>query len=645
MKNFIFCTLLCVQLSLLSCLSGPVVITFSGTNVSFSQVSPQEIDPVSEFTIAVTADTDFTRSDIITGTCPAGTWNGDTYTTHVVADDCTIVFTANVLESITLAPSAVSLNIDDTQQFAVAGTFDDETSQTLTEDLTWSTSDESIVAVSQDGVATAVAAGEAQITVTQIATDLSAAATVTVAAVDAGVSQYTVGGTTSGLDGTLVLQANGDFDLTLIADGDFTFDAAITDGEDFEVTVLTQPDGQTCTVVDGSGTVDGANVTSVSVTCLVNDTTLLASVSTLGLSVNDVGLNAALTGTPRLITITNTGVSSATDVTYSPSPALPSGTTISPASCGTIAASDTCVLTITPGATPSAAAGDTNPTPITLSISGINTNTLTPTVNILTYGSVYQGGYVYAVDDTTPDTSSVGGSVVTQTDQAPRFPDGVVWSSNGESSTSVSYDSIPGITETSTTGSSAPTYATAQIVFDNTYSNAFAFPFPSSGSFYACDGQTDGACNSDNILTLYDTYVTNYGIGGSPYTLSSGPTSASDYAAGLCTATISDYSDWYLPAICELGPNSNGSGCNVGTQNIVNQLPDLVGDPASGTPNTSCPYGANCIAGFYWSSTEDSGNPTVNTWYQDFASGGGSFQGGVSKDNLLGVRCSRALTE
>jgi len=387
-----------------------------------------------------------------------------------------------------------------------------------------------------------------------------------------------------------------------------------------------------------------SNVLNISATCVSNDTTLTASVSTLGLSVNNTGLNTALTGTPRLITITNSGSNSATSVTYSPSPALPSGTTISPSSCGTIAASGTCVLTITPGSTASATAGNTSPTPITLSISGTNTNTLTPTVNILTYGSVYQGGYIYAVDDTTPDTGSIGGTVVTQTDQAPRYPDGVLWSSNGANSTSVSYDSIPGIAETSTTGSSVPTYASAQASFDSTYSNESTFPFPSSGSFSSCNGRINGACNSTNILTLYNMYVTNYGSGSSPYTLSAGPTTTSYYAAGRCTATISGYSDWYLPAICEMGPASNGSGCSASTQDIVSQLPDLLGDPDAANPSTSCIYSANCLAGFYWSSTEVSGGPSVVAWYQDFASGGSSFQNYAFKGVTIGVRCSRALT-
>src|SRR3990167_7975344 len=109
-----------------------------------------------------------------------------------------------------------------------------------------------------------------------------------------------------------------------------------------------------------------ADVLHITLTAAPSTTTLSSSVSTLALSVNNTSLNAALTGTPRLITITNSGSNSATSVTYSPSPALPSGTTISPSSCGTIAASGTCVLTITPGSTASATAGNTSPTPITL---------------------------------------------------------------------------------------------------------------------------------------------------------------------------------------------------------------------------------------------------------------------------------------
>lgn len=107
---------------------------------------------------------------------------------------------------------------------------------------------------------------------------------------------------------------------------------------------------------------------------------------------------------------------------------------------------------------------------------------------------------------------------------------------------------------------------------------------------------------------------------------------------------IITYSDWYLPAICEMGPASGGSGCSASTQDIVSQLPDLLGDPNADTPSTSCIYGANCLAGYYWSSTEFSGNPTDVAWIQYFASGGGSIQVFDGKNFTLGVRCSRALT-
>ena len=363
------------------------------------------------------------------------------------------------------------------------------------------------------------------------------------------------------------------------------------------------------------------------------DQPLSASVSTLALSVNNPGLNPALTGTPRLITITNTGTSYAANVTYTVSPALPSGTTISPSRCGKIAPSGSCVLTVTPGSTPSAAPGETTPTPIALNISGLNTNIVTVNLDVLTYGSIYQGGYLYAVNDTTPNTGSIGGKVVALSDQAPAYPNGVVWGSNGESTGlyKVSNDIIPGIDNSSTTATPEPTYVDAVNLFDDTYDNApVPYTFPSSDSFSACNGGTDGACNSANISTLYNTYITHYDT---TDLLAPGPTTSSYYAAGLCTGTINGYSDWYLPAICEMGPASNGSGCS-NTQNMVSQLPGLVGD--------ACAYGTNCLSGFYWSSTLSSGFPSTTAWYQFFASV--SDQSTDIKSEDLGVRCSRALT-
>lgn len=78
---------------------------------------------------------------------------------------------------------------------------------------------------------------------------------------------HTVGGTVSGLVGTLTLRNNGGNDLNVTADGSFTFGAALAAGSAFSVTILTQPNSQSCTVTGGTGTVGAANVTSVAVVC------------------------------------------------------------------------------------------------------------------------------------------------------------------------------------------------------------------------------------------------------------------------------------------------------------------------------------------------------------------------------------------
>jgi len=85
------------------------------------------------------------------------------------------------------------------------------------------------------------------------------------------VPTYTIGGTVSGLatGNSVVLQNNNVDDLTVTANGGFVFPVALDDGSSYAVTVVTQPDDpdQFCTVVNGTGTISGGNVTNVDVTC------------------------------------------------------------------------------------------------------------------------------------------------------------------------------------------------------------------------------------------------------------------------------------------------------------------------------------------------------------------------------------------
>ena len=341
--------------------------------------------------------------------------------------------------------------------------------------------------------------------------------------------------------------------------------------------------------------------------------TLEPSVSTLGLSVNCPSAsictvkNDALTGMPRKITITNNGSLDATNVLVSTS-GLPSDTLVFPSNCGTIAASGgTCEITVTPGSTVSSNASNTLCTSGvqpegSVSVTadgGLSTSVAT---YILSYGCIYQGGFIYSVDDTTSDAGSIGGKTAAVTDTYP-----------GQTNPNLNTPNWGG-------------YAT-----------------DIGSALYETNpqGANDGSANSAAIISAL---TTNYS---SPPYNGASPVPLSDYAAGLCSTLSVDasgtssciapnicYMDWYLPAICELGPL--GPECNAGSTNIQEQLFE----------NTLIPGATLWLAngGYYWSSTESSSLPLAYAWYEIFGSGGSGQFNNLIKNYRFGVRCSRALT-
>lgn len=99
----------------------------------------------------------------------------------------------------------------------------------------------------------------------------TATANVTNVSVTCVANSYTIGGTVTGLatgQTSTFLNNNGN-STTVSVDGSFTFSAPVNSGGSYAVTVGTQPNGQTCTVTNGSGTAS-ANVTNVTVTCTTN---------------------------------------------------------------------------------------------------------------------------------------------------------------------------------------------------------------------------------------------------------------------------------------------------------------------------------------------------------------------------------------
>lgn len=93
---------------------------------------------------------------------------------------------------------------------------------------------------------------------------------VTNVAVVCATDTYNLGGAVSGLIGSIVLQDNGGDNLTVVANGTFTFATKVANGSPYSVTVLTQPVGQTCSVSTGTGTVSGSSVTNVALVCTTN---------------------------------------------------------------------------------------------------------------------------------------------------------------------------------------------------------------------------------------------------------------------------------------------------------------------------------------------------------------------------------------
>ena len=93
---------------------------------------------------------------------------------------------------------------------------------------------------------------------------------VAVTCTTAAATTFTIGGTVAGLSGTgLVLQDNGGDNLTVSANGTFTFATAVSTGGAYAVTVTTQPTvpAQRCLINAGAGNAS-ANVTTVAVNCL-----------------------------------------------------------------------------------------------------------------------------------------------------------------------------------------------------------------------------------------------------------------------------------------------------------------------------------------------------------------------------------------
>lgn len=249
-------------------------------------------------------------------------------------------------------------------------------------------------------------------------------------------------------------------------------------------------------------------------TDILNVTTT-AAVPVLSASLSNLALKTL--GTARYITITNTGSVPDENVSVS-SPTLPLGTSQVSTCPSTLSPGSTCTITISPG---SSATSDCNagqgsaPTPASITISATNASSVTTDVVVLSTGCIYQQGYVFSIDDTTPASTSIGGETAALTNNSSSIP---WW--NGEYFT------------TNATSFTAGATNTAQII-STERSGTYAATLCSS---YSIDSQGNSPCLGD---TCYFT--------------------------------------WYLPAICQIGGTGGDAGCPPSISSMQSSLPSLIG--------------------------------------------------------------------
>ncbi|MGN6104865.1 MAG: fibrinogen-like YCDxxxxGGGW domain-containing protein [Kofleriaceae bacterium] len=84
--------------------------------------------------------------------------------------------------------------------------------------------------------------------------------------------RFLVGGTVTGLAGTLIVHNHGGDPLSLTANGTFAFPSTIESGTTYDVTIHAQPGApsQTCTIAHGTGTATDADIASIEIACQTN---------------------------------------------------------------------------------------------------------------------------------------------------------------------------------------------------------------------------------------------------------------------------------------------------------------------------------------------------------------------------------------
>ncbi|HNK58888.1 MAG TPA: DUF1554 domain-containing protein [Leptospiraceae bacterium] len=147
---------------------------------------------------------------------------------------------------------------------------------------------------------------------------------------------YNLGGTVSGLQGTLILQNNMMDRITIEANGNFTFTNLYPTNSNYSVTVFSQPSSQTCSITNGSGTILSSSISNISVRCgntisSLSSLTISSGTITPSFSSSLYSYSFSVLNSASSITITPTATDASATITVNGSSVL-SGSSSSPIS-------------------------------------------------------------------------------------------------------------------------------------------------------------------------------------------------------------------------------------------------------------------------------------------------------------------------
>lgn len=578
-------------------------VTPIGNDVSVAPNTPQSVPQGSTQTFVITPQTGYVVSNTVGGNCQAGSFTGYSYTTGAINNSCTVIFNgvaANPVTTITVYTSqnpivqnnqiVLSAKVSSASGAIPRGTVNFRvngasiagcTAQTMQNGLATCTtstlplaSPVALTAIYNPTVSlgfnssTSPEFYEYVVSSIVVNTVPDAPYDVLVTPNDGGVSvNWFPPANTGG-------QVINSYQVLYGVTSSFTYNTpgCSTTGTNCDINGLVKGTDYTFTVVATNAT--GSSPVGFS-SLVAPASNLSANPTKLSLSINDVATNAALTGNPRAVVLTNNSSTSISNINIQFPGSWTGG--INPSAThtclGSLAPFTACSITVTPGTTAtSTCTNGTLPTPQNITVSS-SSQSLTIPVEVLGYACQFQQGYVFSVDDNAPLTGSIGGKVVTKTNVA----NNVTWS--------VTNDVIDAVGDESTIAVPQPAPFGQLLIYQ-----------------LSCNGATDGACDTNNIAPFYSFF---------------------NSAAGLCTVPISGYFDWYLPGICEMG--SSFILCDDITPTLQTIGASLIGH--------------NFFVGDYWSSTERSAAPQTQAWYETFPGGTNqNFQNKSLNSNVICTR-------